>query len=152
MRRTHRLALIGVGVIAFLAVSALLARAWSADGAERSAITTLLKAEARGDAAAMVARIQNCGDSAACQARVHANVAALTRPGAFSILQLEPSAGFSLSGTLGTARIAWKTASSLPIVQCVRVKRAGDVLSGLRIELLAISPRIKTDGNCPASF
>jgi hypothetical protein len=152
VRRTYLLALIGVGVIAFLAVSGLLARVWSADGAERSAITSLLKAQARGDAAAMVARIQNCSRSATCQARVHANVAALTRPGGVSILQLEPSAGFSLSGTLGTARVAWKTASSLPIVQCVRVKRAGDVLSGLTIELLAISPRIKTDGSCPASF
>jgi len=152
VRRTYLLALIGLGVIVFLAVSALLARVWSAEGAERSAITALLKAEARGDTAAMTAKIQGCRGDAACQARVRANAAALTRPGSVSILQLEPSAGFSLSGTIGTARVAWKTPSSLPIVQCVRVKRAGDVLTGLRIELLTISPRIKTDGNCPKSF
>jgi hypothetical protein len=151
MRRSYIL-LIGVGVIAVLAVGALLARVWSADGAERSAITDLLRAEARGDADAMISRIQNCRDQPACQARVRQDVAALTRPGAVSILQLEPSTGFSLSGTMGTARVAWKVPSSLPIVQCVRVKRAGDALSGLRIELLAISPRIKTDGNCPRSF
>jgi hypothetical protein len=152
VRRTYLLALIGLGVIVFLAVSALLARVWSAEGAERSAITALLKAEARGDTAAMTAKIQGCGGDAACTARVRANVAALTRPGSVSILQLEPSAGFSLSATIGTARVAWKTPSSLPIVQCVRVKRAGDVLTGLQIKLLTISPRIKTDGNCPKSF
>jgi hypothetical protein len=152
VRRTYLLALIGLGVIVFLAVSALLARVWSAEGAERSAITGLLKAEARGDTAAMTARIRGCGADAACQARVRTNAVALTRSGSVAILQLEPSAGFSLSGTVGTARVAWKTRSSLPIVQCVRVKRAGDVLTGLRIELLAISPRIKTDGNCPSRF
>jgi hypothetical protein len=152
VRRTYLLTLIGLGVLVFLAVSALLARVWSAEGAERSAITALLKAQARGDAAAMIARIRDCGASAQCRARVNHNIAALTRPGSVSILQLEPSAGFSLAGTIGTARVAWKTPSSLPIVQCVRVKRAGDVLSGLRIELLTISPRIKTDGNCPKSF
>jgi hypothetical protein len=152
VRRIYLLALIGLGVIVFLAVSALLARVWSAEGAERSAITALLKAQARGDAAAMTARIRDCGASAQCRARVNQNIAALTRPGSVSILQLEPSAGFSLSGTIGTARVAWKTPSSLPIVQCVRVKRAGDVVGGLRIELLAITPRIKTDGNCPKRF
>jgi hypothetical protein len=80
------------------------------------------------------------------------DVAALKRAGRVSILQLETSAGFSLTSTMGTARVAWDVGSSLPIVQCVRVRRAGDALSGLRIQLLAISRRIKTDGDCPATF
>ena len=46
--------------------------------------------------------------------------------------------------------MAWDVGWSLPIVQCVRVRRAGNVLSGLRVELLEISPRIKTDADCPA--
>jgi len=151
MRRTYLL-LIGLGVILFFVISALLARVFSADGAERTAITSLLRAEARGDQAAMLSQIQNCRASAVCRARVSANVAALTRPGTVSILQLQPSTGFSLTSTLGTARVAWNVGSSLPIVQCVRVRRAGNALSGLRIELLAISLRINSEADCPARF
>jgi hypothetical protein len=151
MRRMY-IVLIVIGVGAFLVVSAMLARILSADGAERSAITGLVQAEARGDRAAMTARLRGCRGQISCKTRVAENVAALTRPGAVAILQLQTSAGFSLTSTAGTARVAWKVPSSLPIVQCIRVRRAGDALSGLRIELLAISPRIKSDGDCPGRF
>ena len=53
---------------------------------------------------------------------------------------------------MGTARVAWLVGSSLPIVQCVRVRHAGDVLQGFRIELLRLSLRIKSDADCPARF
>jgi hypothetical protein len=144
--------LIAAGVLVFLAVSAVLARVLSIDGAERAAITALVQAEARGDAMAMAARIEGCGRSRFCQQRVAADVAALTRHGQVSILQLNPSAGFSLSSTLGTARVAWRAGASLPIVQCVRVRRAGNALSGLHVELLEISARIKSDSDCLARY
>ena len=54
-----------------------------------------------------------------------------------TILEIQSSAGFSLGSTLGTARVAWRAGTSLPVVQCVRVKRAGNAISGLRVELLA---------------
>ena len=133
-------------------MSAVLARVWSADGAESSAVTALVQAEARGDQAAMLARLTGCRASPACRGRVAADIANLRQPGAVSILQEQPSTGFSLVGTLGTARVAWRASSPVPIVQCVRVRRAGDAISGLRIELLAISPRIKSDADCPARF
>ncbi|HUO74472.1 MAG TPA: hypothetical protein VMU39_27120 [Solirubrobacteraceae bacterium] len=151
MRRLY-LVLIAVGILLFLAVSVLLGRAFSVDGAERSAITDLVKSEARGDLAGVVAQITGCGRSAACRARVAANVAALQRPGSVSILQLQTSNGFSLTGSTGTARVAWKTGASLPIVQCVRVRRAGDVITQWRIELLELSARIKSDADCPGRF
>jgi hypothetical protein len=69
-----------------------------------------------------------------------------------SIIQIQPSAGFSLTGTLGVARVAWNAGRSLPIVQCVRVRRAGNALSGLRVELLEVSRRIASDAACPARF
>lgn len=149
MRRQY-LALIAGAIVIFLVLSALLARVFSADGAERSAITALIQAEARGDQAGIVSRIEGCSASASCRARAAADAAALARAGAISIIQLQSSAGFSLSGTLGTARVAWTVGGSLPIVQCVRVRRAGDAISGLRIELLAISARIHSDADCPA--
>ena len=152
MRRRTYIVLGAVTVVLFLAVSALLARVFSADGAEGSAITSLIRAEAAGNAGGMVARLKGCRASTACQARVAQDAADLHRPGTVTILDDQPSTGFSLTSTLGTARVAWKVPSSLPIVQCVRVSRAGDALSGLRIELLEISVRIKTDGDCPARF
>jgi hypothetical protein len=152
MRRARLLLLIVLGLIVFLAVSAVLARVFSVDDAERSAITTLVQAEARGDASAMRAQIQSCSESASCRARVEQDAAALTRPGQVLILQLNSSAGFSLGSTLGTARVAWRAGSALPIVQCVKVRRAGNALSGLRVELLEISLRIKTGADCPARY
>ena len=148
MARWLRLLLIALGVLAFLVISALLARALSIDGAEQAAITHLVQDEARGDARGMTALIAGCRQNPACRTQVARNAAALRRPGRVSILQVIPSAGFSLTGTLGTARVAWRAGNSLPVTQCVRVRRAGDVISGLSIQLLAIGPRIKTSGVC----
>lgn len=151
MRRTY-IALIAVLIVLFLAVSAVLARVWSADGAESSAVIGLIQAEARGDTAAMLAKLSGCRADPSCRARVVATAAALRRPGSIIILQNQPSTGFSLTGTLGSARVAWRSGSGLPIVQCVKVRRAGNAISGLRVELLAITPRIRSDADCPAHF
>lgn len=139
-----------VGLILFFGISGLLARVFSADGAERSAITSVIQAEARGDPEGMMARIQGCGANPGCRARVAADASALKHAGSVSILQLQPSAGFSLTSTLGNARVAWDVGGSLPRVQCVRVRRAGNALSGLRIELLSITPRLAGDATCPS--
>jgi hypothetical protein len=151
VRRLHLL-LIFVGLLVFLAISAVLARVLSIDGAERSAITSLMQSEASGNTAAMTGRIEHCRQSPSCEARVAVDVAYLHRAGSVAILELNPSAGFSLGSTTGTARVAWRAGSALPIVQCVRVRRAGNALSGLRVELLELSVRIKTDGDCPRRF
>jgi hypothetical protein len=148
MRRIY-IAGIAVAVLLFLAISALLARVFSADGAERSAVTALVQAEARGDAQGMLARMHGCSSQPACRARVLANAAALKLPGSVSILQIQSSTGFSLTSTLGYARVAWNAGGSHPIVQCVRVRHAGNALSGITIQLLSISPRLKGDATCP---
>ena len=150
MRRSRLIALIIACVVAFLVVSALLARAFSADSAEQSAVTALLRDEARGDAAAMVDAIRGCSTSSACQTRAAQDAAVLKRPGQVSILEYTQSTGFSLGSTLGTARVAWEVIDETkPIVQCIRVRRAGNVLSGITVELLQISVRIHTDADCP---
>jgi hypothetical protein len=149
MRRPRVLILSAVGILLFLAISGVLARAFSADGAERSAITDLVQAEARGDVPGMLSRMEGCTRDAACRARVTQDAARLKRPGAVSILQLETSASFSLTSTLGNARVAFRVGESLPMVQCVRVRRAGNVLSGLRVQLLAITARLNGNASCP---
>jgi hypothetical protein len=152
MRRRKIVSLIVAGVVVFLVLSALLARGLSVGGAEDSAVTDLVKAEARGDRSGMVALIDGCRGTASCRARVTANASALKRSGTVSIIQIQPSAGFSLTSTVGTARVAWLAGSSLPRVQCVRVRRAGNLLQGFTVQLLRISARIKSDHACPAHF
>ena len=151
MRRLYLL-LIGLGIVAFLLVSAILARVFSAEGDERGAITSLIQAEARGDAGAVVGDILSCRTTPACRRRAVDNAAALRHPGTVSIIQIQPSTSFSIAGTLGTARVAWNVGGSLPIVQCVRVRRTGNVISGLQVQLLQVSRRIKSDTACPARF
>ena len=49
--------------------------------------------------------------------------------------------------------MAWNASSyRYPIVQCVKVRRAGNPISGLRVELLQVSKRIKSDTACPAHY
>lgn len=152
MRRPLIIVAILAGVIIFLGLSALLARALSVGGAEDSAITQLVRDEAGGDRSAVVNEVTGCRRSSACQARAQANVAALRRPGGVQIIQILPSAGFSLASTVGTARVAWLVGGSLPRVQCVRVRRAGNVLSGFRVQLLEVSLRIPSNVDCPSRY
>jgi hypothetical protein len=152
LRRRSLLSLVALGVLVFLVISALLARAFSANGAEQNAITDLVRAEAAGNEAGMLARIEGCAQSGACRARVAHDAVTLRRPGHVSIINLQPSTSFSLGGMVGTARVVWGAGSSLPIVQCVRVRRSGNVFSGLHIHLLELSVRIRTNHACPARY
>jgi hypothetical protein len=152
VRRGYLFGLIALALVVFVVVGGLLARAFSVGGAEQSAITAVLQAEARGDPAAIVSRIKACGQSAACRSRAATNASALRNPGQVTVIKLDQSAGFSFGSTLGTARVAWRIGGGLPIVQCVKVRRAGNLLSGLRVELLEISRRIKSDHACPARY
>ena len=120
--------------------------------AEDAAITSLVQAEAHGDTAAGHLPDHGLPASAACRARATANTAALHHPGTVSIAEINPSSTFSLAsharhraGGLGGGR-------SLPRVQCVRVRHAGNVLQGFTIELLVVSRRIPSDADCPTHF
>jgi hypothetical protein len=150
VRRAYIVA-IAVGVLLFLVISGLLARAFSANSAEQDAITSLVTAEASGNVNAVLDNILDCRTTPACRQRAASNAARLEHPGTVSIAQLTPSTSFSLTGEEGTARVAWIVGGSKPITQCVRVRRTGNVLSGLHVELLAVTPRLKTDADCRAS-
>jgi hypothetical protein len=152
MRRVYIVGIVA-GILLFLVISALLARVFSANSAEQSAITSLVQSEAGGDVNAILGEIQGCRTDPACRTRAAVNAAALRHAGTVAIIQLQPSTSFSLGGTEGTARVAWNVASyRFPIVQCVKVRRAGNPISGLRVELLEVSRRIKSDTACPAHY
>lgn len=141
-------ALLGV-VLVFVGLSAGLARILAANGAERTAVTDLIRAEARGDAAMMLRRLEGCSARPACRERVRANVTRLRRPGSVEVLRLDLSSRFAWGAHRGVARIAWRTlASRLPVVQCVGVRRGGNPVAGLTVALYSISPRLAAEAHC----
>ena len=54
----------------------------------------------------------------------------------------------ALTSRTGVGRVAWRAGESLPVVQCVRVRRDGP-LTGADVELLSISAPIGSEESCP---
>lgn len=144
MSRTRRRLLIAVVAILFLAISFALARWLSLENVERSDITTLLQAEMRGDAKAMLAALRGCG--ARCVADVREDARTLKRPGVPQILADTSPTAYALTSSVGVTRVAWKsTVGQLPVVQCVTVSRRGNVISGLTVTLLRVSLPLRSN-------
>ena|SRR5256885_3503878 len=141
-----RIALGVLGLVVFLAISALLARWLTVENAERDKVTRLLQAQARGDAAAMVRQLAGC--TPACAAQARANARRLRRPGSVQIVAYDSATAHALSTRTGVTRVVWKTPPTLTVVQCVRVRRSGNALGGLTVHLLTLSPPIPRTASC----
>ena len=143
----RRRVLIGIGVLAFLAISLMLARWLTTENRERSAIHDLLVAQASGDARAVLGQLDGCDD--ACRATVEENVRELERRGEPKILSLQSDTAYALGGATGTTRVAWTVVDEgLPVVQCVEVRRDGTALAGRSVTLLRISAPIGNEASC----
>ena len=147
MRRARLWIPIAFAVFVFLALSALLARGLSGTGTEREEVIELLRAQARGDAAGVLAVLPACRAEPACAETTRERVARLRAPGAVQVLSYTPSTRIALTRRIGTARVAWRAGTALPVVQCVCVRREG-ALSGGGVELLSISAPIAREGSC----
>ena len=147
MRRPAVVTAILFGTVVFLTISLLLARGLSGAGVERSRTLDVLEAQARGDAAAVLARLAACRRVPACADTTRRRVRGLARPGEVEILSFQPSTRLTVTRQTGSARVAWRIGEGRPIVQCVRVRRDG-ALQGGRVELLAISAPIDPQGSC----
>jgi hypothetical protein len=147
--RPARLAFILIGIVVFLAISFMLARVLTAGGTERSAVVDVIGAEARGNAAGIIQRLDGCAASATCQAAARTNATRLRRPGHVQVLNFAASTGFGVGDTRGRARIAWRVPRRAPVVQCVDVHRTGNPVTGLHVHLLALSAPIRSDASCP---
>jgi hypothetical protein len=143
-----RLALIAAGVLLFLAISGLLARFLSTENVERDADLRLIQAQASGDVNGMLDQLRGCRESPSCLARVRADARNLRRSGAVKILSLKSSTAYSLTGAVGETRLAWTVIGRLPVVQCVEVRRTGSFLTGIEVELLAVSAPIPNERDC----
>jgi hypothetical protein len=145
--RRRLVTLIAAGAIVFVAISFLLARYLSTENRERDAVYALLRDQARGDARAMLARLDGC--DARCRANVEANARRLKRAGEVKILAYSSSTSYALGHAEGPTRVAWTIVDKqLPVVQCVQVERTGNVLAGATINLRRLSVPIDRQGTC----
>ena len=135
-------------MLAFLAISGLLARFLSNENVERDKEAALIQAQANGDVNGMLARLSGCRELPSCVATVRANATSLRRPGAVKILSLKSSTAYSLTAATGKTRLAWTVIGRLPVVQCVEVRRTGSVLEGNTISLLSLSAPIANEADC----
>jgi len=135
------------GLFVFLGISFLLARGLTASSTERGRVLELLEAQARGDAGAVLDELPACRAQPACTSMSRATTEELRRPGEVEILTYAPSTRLSLTRRTGSARVAWRAGESLPVVQCVRVRRDGP-LTGGGVQLLAISAPIGLEAPC----
>ncbi|HLH14364.1 MAG TPA: hypothetical protein VKV16_06210 [Solirubrobacteraceae bacterium] len=150
-RRRLLRALLALAALLCLLVGGVLARWLTVENLERDEDLALVQAEARGDVAGMLDRLGGCrAKRAECVALVEqdAGDARLRRSGAVKILQLESSTAYSLGAASGETRLAWTVIGSPPVVQCVAVRRSGNVLTGIHVQLLSISAPIAGEGKC----
>jgi hypothetical protein len=149
-RRRLLRSLFAAGIVLVLLVGGLLARFLSVENAERAADLALIQAEVTGNTAAMFEQLSGCRHSASCVAAVKADASNpnLRRAGAVKILQLESKTAYSLSAATGKTRIAWTVIGSLPVVQCVNVRRTGSILAGIHVHLIGLSAPIDKEGTC----
>jgi hypothetical protein len=135
-------------VLLFLAISGALARFLSVENVERDDEAALLLAQVRGEPQAMLDKLKGCRQSASCVATVRTNASKLRGAGEPKILSLKSPTAYSLTGATGTTRLAWAVIGHSPVVQCVQVRRTGNALTGIKIELLSLSAPISSSGDC----
>lgn len=144
----RRLAVIVVAVLAFLAVAVVLARWLSTENAERNRVTELLRAQLRGDADAMLALIEGCAARPVCADAVRADARALRSRGEPEIVAYESATSYSLGAASGPTRVVWTSPGRLTTVQCVGIRRTGNVASGVSVSLTSLSEPIGRTSSC----
>jgi hypothetical protein len=141
---------VAVAVIVFLVISALLARFLQIENVERDDDLALIEAQEKGNVQGMLQRLPGCSSTPACVSVLQANARnpRLLRKGAVKILQLVSPTAYSLTGATGKTRLAWTVIGQLPVVQCVTVKRTGNFVSGVNVQLTALSAPIPNENDC----
>jgi hypothetical protein len=135
-------------LVLFLGLSVLLARYLSTENVERTAVLKLLRAQAAGDATAMIAQLSGCSAHSGCVAQAERNARTLRRKGSVKILTLSSQTAYAVTSAEGTTRVAWTVIGRLPIVQCVSVRRHGNFLSGISVTLTGLSAPIPGEADC----
>lgn len=149
MAPVKRPLLIAVAAVAFLAISFLVARWLNNDTVERAQVTKLLEAQIRGDADAMLRRLEGCDSR--CVAVARHNAEKLRAAGELKIALYQSQTAHALSSRTRFTRVVWFTPGRLTTVQCVLVRRAGDMFAGTTVTLLRVTAPIGRESSCPAN-
>jgi hypothetical protein len=120
MTRTRRRVAVAIAVVAFLAVSAIVARWLQADNAERAKVERLLEAQLRSEGP----------------------------PGKLEIVRYDSATAHALTSKTGPTRVVWRAGDGLPTVQCVEVRRTGNALTGMDVTLTDLSAPIEREASC----
>lgn len=143
---------IAVAVAALLAASFLVARYINNDTVERARVVELLRAQTRGDAAGMLRRLDACADPA-CIAIVRANAGRLRRAAELKVALYQSQTAHALRSRTKFTRVVWFPSGrpAETTVQCVLVRRKGNVLAGMTVTLLRVTAPIGRESSCPPS-
>ena len=142
-----RLLIIALAVAAFLAISVVVGRWLSADTDERGQVVELLRAQTKGDAAGMLRHLA-CR-TPACIATTKANARRLRGDGAVKIALYQSGTAHALRSRTKPTRVVWFTPGRLTTVQCVLVRRTGNLFAGTSVTLLRLSAPIGRESSCP---
>jgi hypothetical protein len=148
-----RAVIIAAGLVALLAASFFVARWINNDTVERARVVELLRAQARGDAAGMLRRLHGCADPG-CIAIVRANARRLRRDADVKVAFYQSQTAHALRSRTKYTRVVWFPAGreAETTVQCVLVRRTGNVFSGMTVSLLRVTaPFRDRESSCPAS-
>lgn len=135
--------------VAFLAISLALARFLVADNAERDAILGVLDAQARGDVAAVLDRLEDC--DATCRADATRTARRVRTNAEVLIARIDSDTARTAFGAPeGWTRVVWTPGEGgVPVVQCFRVRREGNPLTGRSVSLLRLGPPLAdNEGSC----
>jgi hypothetical protein len=137
-----------IAVVAFLAISLFLARWLTVDNVERDKVEKLLRAQIAGDGPAMARDVAGCDARPACRTQMAALAKAQRGPGRLEIAAYDSATAHALGAKDGPTRVVWKTPTRLTTVQCVQIRRRGNVLSGPSVTVTAISEPIGRQAGC----
>ena len=150
MSRPVKILLIALGVVAFIVTSLGVGRLLAARGVEETMLQQLITDQNAGRSEQVVAAISGCSGSAKCVSAVDSIVKQVKSPGTpLLVLQIVQGTKISAGPSSGVSRIAWRPNGKLPVVECVTTRRTGTVVSGFKVEVLAVSKPIAREGSCP---
>jgi hypothetical protein len=143
--------LILVGVLVLVAASFVVARWINNDTVERARVVELLRAQLRGDAAEMLRRLEDCDDPA-CSEVVRANARRLRRDAELKVALYQSQTAHAVRSRTRFTRVVWFPAGreAQTTVQCVLVRRDGNVFAGMTVSLLRVTAPIGRESSCPS--
>jgi hypothetical protein len=79
---------------------------------------------------------------------VRSNSERLKDPGPVEIVAYESDTSHALGAATGPTRVVWRTPDRLPTVQCVQIRRTGNVLTGPSVTVVGLSEPIGREAPC----